>query len=107
MAIRLTEAAAQHVKHFLAKRGTGEGLRLGVRTSGCSGFAYVVEYADQIGPEDQVFEDRGIKLVVDSKWLPFIDGTELDYTREGLSAGFKFNTPNVKDSCGCGESFSV
>jgi iron-sulfur cluster assembly protein len=107
MAIRLTEAAAQHVKNFLAKRGKGEGLRLGVRTTGCSGFAYVVEYADQIGPEDQVFEDRGIKLVVDPKWLPFIDGTELDYTREGLNEGFKFDNPNVKESCGCGESFSV
>jgi iron-sulfur cluster assembly protein len=107
MAITLTEAAAKHVTNFLAKRGKGEGLRLGVRTSGCSGLAYVLEYADDIHTEDRIFEDRGVKVVVDPKSLVYLDGTELDYTREGLNEGFKFNNPNVKDSCGCGESFNV
>jgi len=107
MAITLTERAANHVNSFLAKRGKGVGLRLGVRTSGCSGMAYVIEYADAIGPEDVVYESNGVKLIVDSKSLTYLDGTELDYTREGLNEGFKFNNPNVKDSCGCGESFNV
>jgi iron-sulfur cluster assembly protein len=107
MAITLTEAAAQHIKNSLAKRGKGEGLRLGARASGCSGFAYLVEYADQIRPEDRVFEDHGVKVVVDPKWLPFLEGMELDYRREGLNEGFRFNNPNVKETCGCGESFSV
>ena len=107
MSITLTESAAQHVKKFLAKRGKGEGLRLGVRTSGCSGLAYVLEYVDRVETEDNVFEDRGVKVVVDPKSLAYLDGTEVDYTREGLNEGFKFNNPNVKDSCGCGESFNV
>jgi iron-sulfur cluster assembly protein len=105
--ITMTEAAAQHVAHFLAKRGKGIGIRLGVKTSGCSGMAYKLEFADAAGAEDQVFDTRGLKIVVDPRSLPYIDGTELDYAREGLNEGFKFNNPNVKDQCGCGESFSI
>jgi iron-sulfur cluster assembly protein len=107
MAITLTEKAAKHVTGFLAKRGKGIGLRLGVRTSGCSGLAYKLEFADAANPEDTIFESRGVKVLVDPKSLPYLDGTELDFAREGLNEGFKFNNPNVKDSCGCGESFNV
>jgi iron-sulfur cluster assembly protein len=107
MAITLTEAAADRVKTFLTNRGKGVGLRLGVRTSGCSGMAYVVEFADEIGADDVVYEEHGVKVIVNPKSLVYLDGTELDYTREGLNEGFKFNNPNVKDSCGCGESFNV
>ncbi|OGI44332.1 MAG: iron-sulfur cluster assembly protein IscA [Candidatus Muproteobacteria bacterium RIFCSPHIGHO2_01_FULL_65_16] len=107
MAITLTAAAAERVRKFLAQRGKGEGLRLGVRTSGCSGKAYVIEYADRIEPEDLVFESHGVKLIVDPKSHLFLDGTEVDYTREGLNEGFRFSNPNVKDTCGCGESFNV
>ncbi len=107
MAIVLTEKAAAHVRRSLEKRGKGEGLRLGVRTSGCSGMAYVLEYADMVAPEDRVFESHGVKVLVDAKSLIYLDGTELDYTREGLNEGFRFNNPNQKASCGCGESFSV
>ena len=107
MAITLTEKAASHVQNFLARRGKGVGLRVGVRTSGCSGMAYKLEFVDAPGAEDLTFESHGVKVVVDPKSLPFIDGTELDYTREGLNEGFKFNNPNVKDECGCGESFNV
>jgi len=107
MAITLSEKAAQHVTSYLAKRGKGVGLRLGVRTSGCSGMAYKLEFADEIQAEDLVFESHGVKVLVDPKSLPYIDGTELDFAREGLNEGFKFNNPNVKDACGCGESFNV
>ena len=107
MAITLTEKAASHVQGFLAKRGKGVGLRVGVRTSGCSGMAYKLEFVDAANADDVQFESRGVKVVVDPKSLPFVDGTELDYTREGLNEGFKFNNPNVKDECGCGESFNV
>ena len=107
MSITLTENAAKHVARNLEKRGKGVGLRVGVRTSGCSGLAYKLEYADEIRPEDLRFESRGITLVVDPKSMPYVDGMELDFAREGLNEGFKFNNPNVKDSCGCGESFSV
>lgn len=107
MGITLTDAAAKHVRNFLANRGKGEGLRLGVRTSGCSGMAYVLEFADSIDEGDEVFESNGVKVVVDRKSLIYLDGTELDFTREGLNEGFKFNNPNVKDACGCGESFNV
>jgi iron-sulfur cluster assembly protein len=107
MAITLTESAAKHVAGFLEKRGKGVGLRLGVRTTGCSGLAYKLEFVDEIRPEDLHFESRGINVVVDPKSLPYIDGTELDFAREGLNEGFKFNNPNVKDECGCGESFNV
>ena len=105
--ITLTERAAEHVSSFLAKRGTGVGLRLGVRTSGCSGMAYKLEYADAVNPEDHTFESHGVKVVVDPKSLGYLDGTELDFAKEGLNEGFKFNNPNVKDQCGCGESFNV
>jgi iron-sulfur cluster assembly protein len=107
MSITMTAAAADHVRRFLANRGKGVGLRLGVRTSGCSGMAYVLEFADELQSDDQVFEDQGVKVVVDPKSLLYLDGTELDYTKEGLNEGFKFNNPNVKDTCGCGESFNV
>ena len=107
MAITLTEAAAERVKTFLANRGKGAGLRLGVKTSGCSGMAYVLEFADEVEEGDVVYEDHGVKVIVSPKSLVYLDGTELDYTREGLNEGFKFNNPNVKDSCGCGESFNV
>ena len=105
--ITLTENAARHVQSFLAKRGKGMALRVGVRTSGCSGLAYKLEFADHVNPEDVQFESHGVKVVVDPKSLQFVDGTELDYTREGLNEGFKFRNPNVKDECGCGESFNV
>jgi len=107
MSITMTPAAANQVRRFLANRGKGLGLRLGVRTSGCSGMAYVLEFADELESDDQVFEDQGVKVVVDPKSLLYLDGTELDYRKEGLNEGFKFNNPNVKDSCGCGESFNV
>lgn len=107
MAISLTEKAALHVQKYLVRRGKGVGLRLGVRTTGCSGLAYKLEYVDELAPEDQVFESHGVKVIVDPKSLAYIDGTELDFAREGLNEGFKFNNPNVKDECGCGESFRV
>ncbi len=107
MAITLTDKAAERVKNFIANRGKGVGLRLGVRTSGCSGMAYVLEFADELNPDDTVFEDRGVKVVVNAKSLVYLDGTEVDFAREGLNEGFKFNNPNVKDACGCGESFNV
>ncbi len=107
MAITMTEQAAKHVSNFITKRGKGLGLRLGVRTSGCSGMAYTIEFADEIGADDLQFESHGVKVLIDAKSLPYLDGTELDYTREGLNEGFKFNNPNVKNACGCGESFNV
>ena len=107
MAITLTEAAADRVGKYLANRGKGVGLRLGVKTSGCSGMAYTLEFVDEAKPEDQFFESRGVKVFIDPKSLAYLDGTELDFTKEGLNEGFKFNNPNVKDECGCGESFTV
>ena len=107
MAITLTEAAAQRVQTFLANRGQGVGVRLGVKTSGCSGLAYVLEFVDELDDGDRVFEDHGVKVIVDEKSLAYLDGTELDYGKEGLNEGFRFNNPNVKDACGCGESFNV
>jgi iron-sulfur cluster assembly protein len=107
MAITLTDTAAKHVASHLAKRGRGIGLRLGVRTSGCSGMAYKLEYADEPKPGDLTFNSQGVTVFVDPKSLPYIDGMELDFAREGLNEGFKFNNPNVKDECGCGESFNV
>ena len=103
----MTETAAERVQHFLSNRGSGIGLRLGVKTTGCSGMAYVLEFVDQQEPDDTVFEVNGIKIVVDPKSLIYLDGTELDYAKEGLNEGFQFNNPNVKDTCGCGESFTV
>jgi iron-sulfur cluster assembly protein len=105
--ITMTESAARHVSNFLAKRGKGIGVRLGVKTSGCSGMAYKLEFADAAEPDDVVFDSHGLKVLVDPRSLPYIDGTELDFAREGLNEGFKFNNPNVKDQCGCGESFQV
>lgn len=107
MAVTMTERAAQHVAGFLQKRGKGVGLRLGVRTTGCSGMAYKLEYADAEQPEDQSFECHGVKILIDPKSLPYIDGTELDFVREGLNEGFRFNNPNEKNRCGCGESFNI
>ncbi|HOI52746.1 MAG TPA: iron-sulfur cluster assembly protein IscA [Azonexus sp.] len=107
MAITLSDKAAKHVAGFLQKRGKGIGLRLGVRTSGCSGMAYKLEFVDEVNEDDQVFDSNGVKVIVDARSLPYLDGMELDYAREGLNEGFKFNNPNVKDQCGCGESFNV
>ena len=107
MAITLTDAAADRVQTFLESRGNGIGVRLGVKTSGCSGLAYVLEFVDELDDEDQVFEHHGVKVIIDKKSLVYLDGTELDYGKEGLNEGFKFNNPNVKDECGCGESFKV
>jgi iron-sulfur cluster assembly protein IscA len=107
MAITLTQKAAEHVGRYLQKRGKGIGLRLGVRTTGCSGLAYKLEYVDEPQADDRVFESFGIKVFVDPKSLPYLDGTQLDYTREGLNEGFKFSNPNEKATCGCGESFTV
>jgi len=107
MAITLTDSAANRVQTFLQSRGNGLGVRLGVKTSGCSGLAYVLEFVDELDDEDEVFEDHGVKVIIDKKSLVYLDGTELDYGKEGLNEGFKFNNPNVKDECGCGESFKV
>ncbi|MDO9237685.1 MAG: iron-sulfur cluster assembly protein IscA [Aquabacterium sp.] len=107
MSVGLTEAAARHINRNLSRRGKGVGVRLGVKTTGCSGLAYKIEYADEVAPEDIVFEQQGVKILVDPKSLPYIDGTELDFVREGLNEGFKFNNPNERDRCGCGESFRI
>ncbi|MBK8522820.1 MAG: iron-sulfur cluster assembly protein IscA [Betaproteobacteria bacterium] len=107
MGVTLTEKAAKHVSNYIAKRGKGVGLRLGVRTSGCSGMAYKLEFADEIAADDITFQSHGVTVLIDPKSLPYLEGTELDYAREGLNEGFKFNNPNVKDACGCGESFNV
>ena len=107
MAVTLTEAAARHVTRYIARRGKGIGLRLGVRTTGCSGLAYKLEYADDTHGEDLEFESHGVKVFIDPKSLAYLDGTELDFVREGLNEGFKFNNPNVKNMCGCGESFNI
>ncbi len=107
MAITLTEPAAERVKSFLENRGKGVGLRLGVKTMGCSGMGYVIEFVDEINADDEVFEDHGVKVIVDKKSLVYIDGTELDYTKDGLNEGFQFRNPNEEGQCGCGESFTV
>ncbi|MCP8687984.1 iron-sulfur cluster assembly protein IscA [Marinobacterium sedimentorum] len=107
MAITMTPAAVKHVVGYLEKRGHGEGIRLAVRTTGCSGMAYVLEFFDDVEAQDMVFEASGVKVVVDPKSLIYLDGTELDYVREGLNEGFQFNNPNVRNECGCGESFNV
>ena len=107
MPVTLTDRAAQHVQRYIEKRGKGVGLRLGVRTTGCSGLAYKLEFADDRKPEDTEFESNGVRVLIDPKSLAYLDGTELDFVREGLNEGFKFNNPNEKDRCGCGESFNV
>jgi iron-sulfur cluster assembly protein len=107
MSISLTPAAAERVRTFMASRGKGIGLRLGVKQTGCSGYAYVVSYADELGARDVVFEVSDLKVVVDAESLKFVDGTEIDFVRQGLNEAFKFRNPNVKGECGCGESFNV
>jgi len=107
MAVTLTEKAAQHIQNFIKNRGKGVGLRLGVKTSGCSGMAYVLEFADEVDSDDQVFESHNVKVLIDPKSMVYLDGTELDFVREGLNEGFKFNNPNAANECGCGESFTV
>jgi iron-sulfur cluster assembly protein len=108
MAITITDAAADHVARYMAKRGHGAGIRLGVRTSGCSGMAYVLEFVDDVQGEDQIFSGpQDVKIIIDPKSLLYLDGTELDFVKEGLNEGFKFNNPNVSSECGCGESFNV
>ena len=107
MSIQLTDVAATRVKSFLDNRGKGIGLRLGVKTTGCSGMAYVIEFADELESNDTVFETKGVKVVIDPKSLIFLDGTEVDFAKEGLNEGFQFTNPNAKDECGCGESFTV
>lgn len=105
--ITITENAADHIRKFLTKRGKGEGIRIGVKTSGCSGMAYMLEFVDEIQPEDQVFEQNGVKVFIDPKSMVYLDGTQVDFAKEGLQEGFKFENPNAKESCGCGESFHV
>jgi len=107
MAISLTESAASRVREHLARRGQGLGLRLGVKASGCSGFSYVIDYADAPGPDDVIFEDQGIRVFVDRAALAQLDGTRVDFVRQGLNEAFRFDNPNVRAACGCGESFSV
>jgi iron-sulfur cluster assembly protein len=107
MSVSLTPSAAERVRSFLAKRGNGVGLRLGVKKTGCSGFAYVVNYADEVARNDVVFEDQGVKVIVDAESLRYVDGTEIDFVRQGLNEAFRFRNPNVRGECGCGESFNV
>ena len=107
MSITLTEKAAQRVQNFLVNRGSGLGIRLAVQTTGCSGLGYNLEFVDTTNYDDTIFEDRGVKVVVDAKSLIYLDGTEVDYVKEGLNEGFEFKNPNAKGECGCGESFTV
>ncbi|MCL6269027.1 iron-sulfur cluster assembly protein IscA [Sansalvadorimonas sp. 2012CJ34-2] len=107
MAVTMTEAAAAHIRRQLNGRGKGLGIRLGVKTSGCSGMAYVLEFVDEANPEDEMFEHHGEKVFIDPKSLVYLDGTELDFVKEGLNEGFQFNNPNISSECGCGESFNV
>ena len=107
MSVSLTPAAVDRVRSFLATRGHGVGLRLGVKKTGCSGYAYVVNYADEVGPADVVFEDSGVKVIVDPESLRYVDGTEIDFVKQGLNEAFRFRNPNVRGECGCGESFNV
>ena len=105
--ITITENAAKQIRKFLANRGKGEGIRIGVKTSGCSGMAYTLEFVDEIQPDDQVFEQDGVKVFIDPKSMVYLDGTQVYFAKEGLQEGFKFENPNAKESCGCGESFHV
>lgn len=107
MKIIATEKAVKHIEKMITNRGKGLGIRLGIKTSGCSGLAYKLEFADQINNDDTIFEISNIKIIIDAKSLPYLDGTELDFVKEGLQEGFQFNNPNVKTQCGCGESFQV
>jgi iron-sulfur cluster assembly protein len=105
--ISITEVGAQRVAEFLEKRGSGIGLRIAINTTGCSGYAYNLEFVDTVSKNDTVFESNRIKIIIDNKWLTMVDGTELDYVHEGLNEGFEFHNPNTKATCGCGESFTV
>lgn len=107
MGIKVTDAAAVRAKSFLDSRGSGLGLRLGVKTTGCSGLAYVLEFVDGLNPGDEMFEDNGVNIIIDGKSMAYLDGTELDFGKEGLNEGFQFNNPNANGECGCGESFNV
>ena len=107
MAISLTDAAAERVHSYLKKRNAGLGLRLGVTKTGCSGYSYVINYAEEVGAEDVIFEDKGVKVVIDPEALALIDGTEVDFVKNGLNEAFSFRNPNIKGECGCGESFNV
>ncbi len=107
MSVSLTERAAEHVQRFLSGAQGGNGLRLGVKSTGCSGYAYVVQPAREVGEHDRVFESHGVQVIVDDESLKFLTGTVVDFTREGLNEGFKFSNPNVSATCGCGESFNV
>ena len=107
MAIMLTKTAAERVKHFLAEQGSGAGLRIAIKTTGCSGFAYVVDIADSIAETDRVFESHGVKVIIAGDSLSYLDGTTIDFSREGLNEAFSYDNPNVKSLCGCGESFGV
>jgi iron-sulfur cluster assembly protein len=107
MAIHLTDTAAERVRSFIDSSGSAVGLRLGVKVVGCSGYAYVVDLADSVNADDTVFESKGVKVVVSEKNLPIVDGTEIDFAREGLNEGFAYSNPNAKNMCGCGESFGV
>jgi iron-sulfur cluster assembly protein len=107
MAVSITESAANHIGAQLDNRGSGLGIRVGVRTSGCSGMAYVLEFVDSTDEHDSVFEGHGVKVIIDPKSLVYLDGTELDFVKEGLNEGLKFNNPNASSECGCGESFHV
>ncbi|MFT4937481.1 MAG: iron-sulfur cluster assembly protein [Paraglaciecola sp.] len=107
MGINISEAAAQRARSFLENRGSGLGLRLGVKTTGCSGLAYVIEFVDELNTDDNVFEDKGVKIIIDGKSLVYLDGTELDFAKDGLNEGFEFKNPNANGECGCGESFNV
>lgn len=107
MAVTMTPSAAERVRTFLANRGKGLGLRLGIKTTGCSGLAYVLEFVDDVNPDDELFELEGVNIIIDQKSLVYLAGTELDFVKEGLNEGFKFTNPNAKGECGCGESFNV
>ena len=107
MTISLTEAAINHIERHLQSRGKGLGIRLGVKTTGCSGMAYVLEFVDDDAAEDLIFDDRGVRVYIDPKSYAYLDGTELDFVKDGLNEGFQFNNPNAKSECGCGESFQV
>jgi len=107
MAVTVTEPAAQHIQKQINSRGKGIGIRLGVKTSGCSGMAYVLEFVDSTNEDDDIFQQHGVQVIVDKKSLTYLDGTQLDFKKEGLNEGFEFSNPNVSGECGCGESFSV
>jgi iron-sulfur cluster assembly protein len=107
MSVTLTPSAAERVKSFMVNRGKGLGLRLGIKTTGCSGLAYVLEFVDDLNEDDEMFSIDGVNIIIDAKSLVYLDGIQLDFTKEGLNEGFKFTNPNAKGECGCGESFNV